>query len=706
MPGWQWRFAACFSGGNVPALLKEATMKIHLRTLVLTSLLAVGCARGPNVASDQLPLKRVVVYRNGVGYFERSGSVDADAVTFKMRQRMVGDFLASLAIVERGGSSVRSASFPLEIEDEDQDEEMEDPRYQSMLKPWPGPPKKKEKNPLREVILRLDGKEHDLAVGYVSETPVWRPSYRLVVQPGGGADLQAWGIIQNLSGEDWKDVQLSLVAGAPIAFESTLGDPVIPDRPLVTDTGEVIAAVPTGVTSLQTRPDSGVDRFGGEMAEEAAREAEAEAYGDDEADEDGSPNVGGKKADKKYRYKSATAKPSSRAAGSAGLMRPGAPPADDAPAAEPKPAPSKQERRRIALEEARKSGLSAPRRMSALAAVAVESGTTRYEIPTPITVPNESATMVLLLNKRVPGEAVFLFAPDGGVPESSSHPFRVVRFRNATKGMLERGPIAVFEKGSFLGQGMVDPLPPNATATVPFALERSLAVASDHKYDQQGARVFKIESGQLYIERDSVQKTIYTVTNGSDQVAKVLVKHPRSAGTRLFKPPAGTEDNAALGNALLPISVRAFGKAELTVDERRATQQSVSWLSNLADDAVKAYLNDPRGNSKVQGQLKSIWQMRDVWKGTVDEHRKLSDEQNELEKAARETRLSLQAIEKNTQAADLRAKLTKRLAEITKRMEQITKRLIEVKMAMNEQEVRFRDAVRQIKLLAVPPPKE
>jgi len=67
--------------------------------LSLSSLVVLaGCARGPNVSSD-LPLLRVVVYRNGVGYFERSGRVDADRVTFKMRGRMVGDFLATLAIV-------------------------------------------------------------------------------------------------------------------------------------------------------------------------------------------------------------------------------------------------------------------------------------------------------------------------------------------------------------------------------------------------------------------------------------------------------------------------------------------------------------------------------------------------------------------------------------------------------------------------------
>src|SRR4051794_34490225 len=157
-----------------------------------------GCARGPNVSSD-LPLRRVVVYRNGVGYFERSGKVDADAVTFRMRGTMVGDFLATLAIVERGGGSVRSASFPLDVkEDEPPDSSDEpSPEYRGMLKPWPNePPPEKKKDPkgLRDVVLSLDGKEHDLSIGYVAETPVWRPSYRVVVHEGGKADLQTWGI--------------------------------------------------------------------------------------------------------------------------------------------------------------------------------------------------------------------------------------------------------------------------------------------------------------------------------------------------------------------------------------------------------------------------------------------------------------------------------------------------------------------------------
>src|ERR1700722_9088302 len=73
---------------------------------------AAGCARSPVVQSD-LPIRRVVVYRNGVAYFERDGHVEGDQVTFKMRQSEVGDFLATLAVMEEGGSSVRAAAFPL-----------------------------------------------------------------------------------------------------------------------------------------------------------------------------------------------------------------------------------------------------------------------------------------------------------------------------------------------------------------------------------------------------------------------------------------------------------------------------------------------------------------------------------------------------------------------------------------------------------------
>ena len=655
--------------------------------------LLVGCARGPNLIVDGLPLRKVVVYRNGVGYFERSGEVDGDSVQFRMRQRMVGDFLATLAIVERGGSSVHAASFPLDVSGDDTT--APDPQFMRMLDTWQHPDqpfdaRNSGRDKLRDVTLRLDGKQHDLAVGYVAATPVWRPSYRIVVQDG-GADLQAWGIVENLSGEDWKDVDLSLVAGAPLAFESTLGDPVTPARPVVTDSGEVIAAVPEGVTSLNEHEGGAVNRVGPAEAPPAPPPPPSpEPEADDESNAPAGSASGYGRATRPSPKKAMMRRPASVSAAA--------------------PAMTAQEYQkadaRSALDDLGRGGLSAPRRMSALAAVAVESGSTRYQIPVRVTIPDASATMVLLINQRVPGEAVFLFAPDGGVPDSASHPFRVARFSNETVGLLERGPIAVFEKGAFLGQGMLDPLPPKATATVPFALERSLAVDSERTNLELGARLFKIEAGELVVERDSVTRTLYKIKNGGDTNAKLLVRHPRLSAARLYKPPAGTEDNLGAGNALIPIQIQAAGRAELTVEERQPSQESTDWLSPLADEAVKAYLADARADHAIAAALGSAWAQRDALKKAVDERNALTQSQAELEKSARETRLSLEAIEKNKQAGDLRAKLTARLGDVTSKLDGITKKLVEVNMRSSELGVRFRDAIREIHLTVPLPPKD
>lgn len=653
------------------------------------ALLSAACARGPNVGSE-LPLKRVVIYRNGVGYFERSGTVDEERVTFDMQQRMIGDFLASLAIVERGGSSVRSASFPLELQDaETPGASAHEPlvkkrgrRLPPQTDPVPHDP-----NDMRTVVLHLDGKEHDLTIGYLSETPVWRPSYRVVVHEDGGADLQAWGIVQNLSGEDWEGVQLSLVAGAPLAFQSTLGNPVVPTRPIVSDQGEIIAAMPQAVTSLDKSQEREVEQVGPEQpqADHALEEQRDDGYGysgEDSPEAKGrfSGAHGSADAEKKAqreeaqraRASSPGAAPVSSAAGQPGAM--------PTPAMSPRPT------------------LSPPRRLSDLAAVALESGATRYDIPQRITVPNQSASMVLLASQRVPGESVFLYAADPGVPASFSHPFRVARFTNSTGGLLERGPIAVFEKGSFLGQGVLSPLPPKATATVPFALDRSIALSLDRRSDQQGGRLYRIEAGQLFIERDLSTRTLYKIDVGSDRPGKLLVRHARTAGTRLYKPPAGTDDDVASSTAMIPVALRPNSKLELTVDERRAEQESVDWLSELADVAVKGYLADNRQQPEAATALRDAWAVRDKLRHALDEQGKLSAEQHELERASTETRLSLRAIEKNTQAADLRSKLTQRLAELSQRLERVSKRLIELKLTVNEQNVRFRDAVREIRI--------
>ncbi len=630
-------------------------------TLVACVVGTLSCGHG-GVVQSELPIKRVVIYRNGVAYFERAGHVEKESVRFKMRQAEVGDFLATLAVMEAGGSSVRSAAFPLkDATGRPGDKPEEDPD-----------------TALRNVVLALDGKAHDLQVGYIAAAPVWRPSYRLVVQPGGQSDLQVWGIVENLSGEDWSGVQLSLVAGAPIAFEAQLGTPIIPNRPIVTDSGEVIISVPKSETSLADKDGDGVpDR--NDVAP-GAPAAAASATGA-AAQSPPPPPIQAKAA-------------SDNREGGTGTRAKG----EEGPMGNPNTAMPRRAEGYVQPSQ--------PRSVSSLAAVAVQGGTTRYDIPNVITVPDKNATMVMLLARRVPGEAIYLFAPDDGVPDSMSHPFHVVRFENVTGGVLERGPIAVFQDGSFLGQGLLDPLASSAFATVKFALERALGVDSHSKSDVQGTRLSKIENGNLWLEHDLVVKTTYSIQNGSDLAVKLLVKHPRRSGARLFQPPKGTEDNVGTGSALLPAELPAHGKQELVVDERSAEPEYADWFGVAADKAVKAYLADPRADAKVAQQLTALWPLRGQIVAKQEQRNKLNGELSQLQSEAYQKRADLRAIEKNKAADALRKSLTSRIGVISSREETLTAQNIVLGQDLSDLQAKWRDGIAAIHLAEAPPPKQ
>jgi hypothetical protein len=534
----------------------------------------VASALGTGCAASELPVRHVAVYRNGVAYFERSGSVAKNEVRFSMKPTDVGDFLATLAVVDGSGTAVRAAAFPSRagITDNPKDSDRE------------------------SVVLTLDGQPHDLHVGYVAQSPVWKPSYRLVMRSGGGGELQIWGIVENFSGEDWNGVALSLVAGAPIAFQADLGTPVTPTRPQVTDMGQANMPVPEGVLTLR-----------------AGHPVAAEIYA---VEESGS------------HHKSA---------------------------AQPPPPPRPLNYNMSATAPAVATGAG-----SVESSVVLAGGSSRYDLPLPVTIRDGGASMVLALSRPVSGEVVMLFAPQQGVSDSSSHPFRAACFKNTTGGTIERGPIAMFEEGAFLGQGLLDPLPAGATATLPFALERSVEVVRDSASGDGAVRLAAIEHGELFVEQDRL--TSYRLANGTDAPAKVLVRHARLTDSHLVSPPEGTTEELSRGTVLVPVNVPAHGTERVALDETGAGRRTAEWLTDVAAQAVQRYMDDPKSDADAAQKLSAAWAIRRELVKKTDERYSLNQETYSLG-------------QKTPQPADAKAKIaanTRRIAELDAKIAALT----------------------------------
>jgi hypothetical protein len=87
---------------------------------------------------------------------------------------------------------------------------------------------------VRNMVIATTGSgERPLFVSYVSEVPVWKSTYRLVIPASGSPFLQGWAVVDNTIGEDWTGVELSLVAGSPQSFIQQISQPFYIKRPIV-----------------------------------------------------------------------------------------------------------------------------------------------------------------------------------------------------------------------------------------------------------------------------------------------------------------------------------------------------------------------------------------------------------------------------------------------------------------------------------------
>src|SRR5204863_5022343 len=93
----------------------------------------------------------------------------------------------------------------------------------------------REQDVRRMTISTTGNGERNLYVSYISEVPIWKTTYRIVLPSKADKKplLQGWAIVDNTVGEDWDGVELSLVAGAPHSFIQQLSEPFYGRRPVV-----------------------------------------------------------------------------------------------------------------------------------------------------------------------------------------------------------------------------------------------------------------------------------------------------------------------------------------------------------------------------------------------------------------------------------------------------------------------------------------
>ena len=420
----------------------------------------------------------------------------------------------------------------------------------------------------RQVTLRFDGTgTRKVTVGYVSEAPLWKISYRLLI--GGAAGkagakpyLQGWAIVENTSDDDWTNVRLSLVSGRPVSFIQDLYQPLYLPRPIVPP--DVIASpYPQLAEANIEQQDPGVRNA-----------ANAPASGG------GYP--GGSYGGQRGATALVNGRPQYFANGNAVASISAASPS-------------------VAMDAAVATNMLGLARQSVSSdASGTHAGELfQYNINSPVTLPRQQAAMIPVVAQDISGEKVSVYNAD----EDARYPMNAFRIQNSTALHLKGGPITIFDGGVYAGDARMEDVPPGDSRLVTYAVDLSVQGERQGPFGSGLETSFALHRGLLVITHRERHETNYLLKNKADQPRLVIVEHPFNAGCRLIEPEKASSRTATHYRFDVPVPA---GK---TAKLRVVTEEPISQTIGLLDtDAKSLELYTKRGDisEKVKTALRDV----------------------------------------------------------------------------------------------------
>jgi hypothetical protein len=653
-------------------------------------------------AAGRLPVKRVVLYKNGVGFFEHLGRVrNTQQVTIDFTSGQLNDVLKSLTTVDLGNGRVTGVSFNT---DDPANRKLgalslplgEDATTLTFLGAIRGARVEvqaggglvagrvlaveartvgegQNQTTMRELAIVTDGGElrtfdvtprlsvrvlegdlrgdirryldivastrqrdlrrmniatsgtgeRQLYVSYISEVPIWKSTYRLVLPSKVGEKplLQGWAVVDNTIGEDWTGVELSLVAGSPQSFIQQLSQPFYARRPVVPLPSSVQLTPQTHEATLLSETSAA------EVApEERSRMAMAPRQG----------GVGG-------------GVPGGVVGGVVGGL-PGAP---------PPPAPM-----RIA------GNYEAMSRVEAAAQGRELGDLFEYRLKEPVTIRKNQSALVPIINTQVEAERVSVWNASTG-----QRPRSAVWLTNATPYTLDGGAFSVLEEATFTGEGLMDPVKPGEKRLLSYASDLAVLVdAKQDAADPERVTSLRIARGVVIMQRELHEKRTYTVRNEDREARTVVIEHPNRAGWKLTS--AAKPDETAPNVYRFRVQAAPKVTVSLTIEEVRVMDSSYQ-VTAFTDDQLAMLGRQRTLTPEVEQALRGIIAKKGEVAAIESELAARTRETEQIFKDQERLRENLKALGSRTEEKALVGRYTRQLDEQETRLDVLKREIAE-----------------------------
>lgn len=553
----------------------------------------------------------------------------------------------------------------------------------------------------------------EMLVSYTIAAPIWKTTYRVVLDMEGKPFFQGWAIVDNVSDEDWTDVRLSLISGTPVSFIQPIQKPFYRYRPVVPvpddlrmspqvyepESGEVGGGGLPNTVVGSIRDPNGASVAGASVL--VRNEATGQQYSA-QTDSEGvfrTPSL------PQGSYTVTASSPGFKSwmttgvrVGPSGAARLGMTlevgsvsetvnvsggdvsavvssniiqdlPINGRRGINNFAADGEDKDQRLALTP--EPSLSARMTSSDSGVVtAAEGGEVgdlfEYKIEQPVTVRRDRSALIPILQTRMEGTRVSVYNQAAG----RTRPMSGMLLKNTSPLTLEGGALTVLDGDAYAGEALLERLKPEEKRLISFALDLGTLVTVRAEEENSPAFYVRILHGTLYATHHHREKKVYTLRNQTPRPRTVYVEHPVRDDWELDDKDTPKPDGKSQRFYRFKVELAPNETRDLVVAEREEGRETYA-LSNVTTDQIQFFLSRRYIDDATRAALQNILDLKA--RVAVAQSRVAAIDRETAEIGADQKRLreNIEALTKTAEARQLIARYVQKADQQETRLEQL-----------------------------------
>jgi hypothetical protein len=687
---------------------------------------------------QSLPIRRVILYSNGVAYIERRGIVEGHAeISLSFKQSQVDDVLKSMIVLDLGKgrigavsynssapSSARMADIPFSIAsgtdsdnsgglsavlgqlqgahvivatatrtaagsiltveerksqidankppvithalvissesgellsfdlDEVRSVKLVDEGSRRDIAEFANASASARRRDAKTIVVTSDGAgSREMLVSYTIAAPIWKTTYRVVLDQAGKPFFQGWAIVDNVGEEDWNNVALSLISGTPVSFIQPIQQPFYRYRPVV--------PMPP---DLKLEP---------QVYEPGVGSASSIGGVSETVNVTSAPLTADQARRQAFAQRQLLQLPMNNRNTVNNLAL-----VDGANAGE-RPSES--------LSEA----MTRPDSSVETAATGSEVGDLfEYKIDQPVTVPHDRSALIPIVQARMDGERVSIY----NEAVRRDRPMGGMLLKNTTGLTLENGSMTIIDGDAYAGEALMERLKPEEQRLISFALDLGTLVTARTKEDRAPTFLVRIVNGVFQAHYHQTSKKVYTLTNQTDKPRVVFIEHPvRPDWTLTDDTPKPDGKSARYYRFRVPLEPHQT--AEVPVTERREFVDSYV-LQNFTRSDLELFIARGYLDAPTRAALEKLIDIKSRLAANQARLQAINSEATEIAQDQARLRENIKALTGTTEAKQLITRYVAKADTQESRLEQLEK---DRRAALEEQaglQAEFNSAIR------------